>query len=133
MDPNLAARYESHLWEQVFQVIGFLLITYVPLQTAAIWAVKHPIARLAAGLPILPMLPVIITGIQPNTHRDGSLFGILLMMVFVPSMLYLAIFLFSGLASRAAKTNSPEPVVKPESDAGGHGPDTTVEESEKNE
>ena len=48
-------------------------------------------------------------------------------------MLYLAVFLFAGLASRAAKANSPEPVVKPESDAGGQGPDTIVEESERNE
>jgi hypothetical protein len=119
MDPNLAARYKAHLWEQVFQVIGFLLVTYVPLQAAAIWAVKHPAARIAAGLPILPMLPVIITGLQPNTHRDGSLYGILLMIVFAPSMLYLAVFLFAGLASRASKTAGSTPVVTPESNAGG--------------
>ena len=49
------------------------------------------------------------------------------------AMLYLAVFLVEGFASRAEKTNSSEPVVKPESDAGAHGPDTIVEKSEKNE
>lgn len=119
MDQNLAARYEAHLWEQVFQVIGFLLVTYVPLQAAAIWAVKHPAARLAAGLPIIPMLPVIITGMQPKTHRNGSLYGILLMMVFVPAMLYLAVFLVSGLANRSAKKSEPNPDATPQNDAHG--------------
>ena len=119
MDPDLAARYQAHLWEHVFQVIGFLLITYVPLQAAAIWAVKHPAWRIAAGLPILPMLPVIILGIQPNTHRDGSLYGMLLMIVYAPAMLYLAAFLFVALANRASKTSSSKPVVKPGSNAGG--------------
>ena len=119
MDPNLAARYEAHLWEHVFQVIGFLLITYVPLQAAAIWAVKQPAARIAAGLPIIPMLPVIFTGVQPNTHRDGSLYGILLMIVYAPTMLYLAIFLCVGLANRASNTTSPKLVEMPESNADG--------------
>ncbi len=114
MDPNQVARYEAHLWEQVFQVMGFLLITYVPLQAAAIWAVKHPAARFAAGLPIVPMLPVIITGIQPNSHRDGSLYGMLLMIVFVPAMLYLVLFLIAGLANRATKSTGPKPDVTPE-------------------
>jgi hypothetical protein len=133
VDPNLTARYESHLWEQVFQVMGFLLVTYIPLQSAAIWAVKHPIARLAAGLPMLPMLPVIVSGMQPNTHRDGSLYGILLMMVFAPSMIYLTIFLFSGLAIRAAKTNSPDSIAKLESKDIGQHADIIVAGSEKNE
>ena len=115
----MAARYEAHLWEQVFQVIGLLLITYVPLQAAAIWAVKHPAARIAAGLSIIPMLPVIFTGVQPNTHRDGSLYGILLMIVYVPTMLYLAVFLCVGLANRASKTTSPKLVEIPESKTDG--------------
>ena len=113
MDHDLAARYQAHLWEQVFQVIGFLLITYVPLQAAAIWAVRHPLGRLAAGLPMLAMLPVIISGMQPNTHRDGSLYGILLMIVYVPVMISLAIALFAGLASRAAKQSEPDSMAKP--------------------
>jgi hypothetical protein len=122
MGQDLAVRYEAHLWEQVFQVIGFMLITYVPLQAAAIWAVKHPFARIAAALPILPMLPVIISGIQPNTHRDGSLYGILLMIVYVPAMLYLGTFLIVGLAIRATQTTSPSSVVKPEGNAVVHDP-----------
>lgn len=112
MDQNLAARYQAHLWEQVFQVIGLLLITYVPLQSAAIWAVRHPLGRIVAGLPMLVMLPVIFLGMQPNTHRDGSLYGILLMIVYVPVMITLAIFLVGGLASRAATTTSPSPGVE---------------------
>ncbi len=98
---------------------AFLLLTYVPLQIAAIWAVQHPAARIAAGLPIVPMFPVMITGLQPQTHRDGSLYGLLLMMVYVPAMLYLAAFLLSGLASRGAKANGPKPAAAPPSATGG--------------
>lgn len=116
MDHDLAARYQAHLWEQVFQISGFLLITYVPLQAAAIWAMKRPMWRIAAGLPVLPMLPVIILGMQPNTHRDGSLYGLLLMMVYGPVMVYLAIVLVVGLASRAANKNDPATMAKPSSD-----------------
>lgn len=119
MDPSMAARYEAHLWGQVFQVLGLLLVTYVPLQGAAIWAVKHPAARIGAGLPIVPMLPVIISGAQPNTHRDGSLYGMLLLFVCVPAMLYLAVFLVAGLASRAATTSSPQSVETPPNNGDG--------------
>ncbi len=44
MDP---ARYETHLWSQMIQTMGFLLITYLPLQIGSILIVNHPLARFA--------------------------------------------------------------------------------------
>lgn len=116
MDPDLAARYQARLGQEAFEIGCFLLFTYVPLQAAAIWSMRHTIARIAAGLPILPMLPVIISGVQPNTHRDGSLYGILLMGAYGPAMVYLAIFLVVGLAFRAARAKGQTPVVAASSD-----------------
>jgi len=113
---------------QMYSTLGPVLATYIPLQAAAIWAVRHPITRLAAALRILKMLPVIIGGTKPSSYQDGSLYGIALMMIYAAAMSYLAIFLFSGLGFRfmsgRAKTSSvngiPEPRVKKENNAPSH-------------
>ncbi|MEQ1824752.1 MAG: hypothetical protein ABL921_02355 [Pirellula sp.] len=94
----------------------FVFITYVPLQVAAVWAVKHPIARLAALLPIVPMIRVILVGMQPYAYNGGSLYGIMLMFVQVPAMLYLATFILAGLTRRYL-TSKPKPEVEPEDKA----------------
>jgi hypothetical protein len=85
---------------QMYFTLVPVLVTYIPLQLAAIWAVRHPITRLAAALPMLKMLPVIIGGTKAYSYQDGSLYGIVLTMIFTVSMCDLAIFLFSGLAFR---------------------------------
>ena len=97
------AQYEAHLWTQMFQTMGLLLIIYLPLQIGAVLTVRHWLARLAAGLPIVLMLPFIVTGFQTKTYEDGSLYGIGLMVVSVPVMAYLSAFFFAGLAARSAK------------------------------
>ena len=102
MDP---ARYETHLWTQMTQTMGLLLIAYLPLQIGAILIVRHWLARLAAGLPIVLMLPVMITGFQTKTYEDGSLFGIGLIVISAPVMFYLAVFVCAGLAFRSAIPN----------------------------
>lgn len=105
MDP---ARDEIHLWTQMLQAMGFLLITYLPLQIGAILIVRHWLARLAAGLPIVLMLPVIMTGFQTKTYEDGSLFGIGLIVISAPVMFYLAVVVCAGLAFRSANANKSE-------------------------
>ena len=79
----------------------FVVVTHVPLQVASVWAVKHPVARIAALLPLIPTLRVTIRGMQPDAYRDGSLYAIMLGFVMVPTMAYLMIFLFMGLAWRS--------------------------------
>lgn len=108
MDPELAAREQALLMDQMIRTMGLLLITYLPLQFGAIASVRHWLARLAAGLPILLMLPFMITGFQTKTYEDGSLFGIGLIVVSVPVMIYLALFVIAGLASRAANKKTLE-------------------------
>lgn len=102
------AQYEAHLWTQMIQTMGFLLIVYLPLQIGAILLVRHWLARLAAGLPIVLMLPVMITGFQTKTYADGSLFGLGLIVISVPVMVYLAAFFFGGLAVRSANAKKSE-------------------------
>jgi hypothetical protein len=99
MDP---AQYEAHLWGQMIKTMGLLIITYLPLQIGAILVVRHWAARLAAGLPIILMLPVTFRGFNTNTYQDGSLFGIGLLVVTVPVIFYLAVFLLAGLSIRSA-------------------------------
>lgn len=79
----------------------FVVATYVPLQVATVRAVKHPEARIAALLPLIPMLRVTIRGMQPDAYYDGGSYAIMLGFVMAPTMLYLTIFLFTGLAWRS--------------------------------
>jgi hypothetical protein len=100
MTPLLAAKFTLDEWSDMVRLMTFVFITYVPLQAAAVWAVKHPIARLAALLPIVPMIRVILVGMQPHVYDGGSLYGIMLMFVQVPSMVYLGIFVLAGVTYR---------------------------------
>lgn len=102
MDP---AQYEAHLWGQMMKTMGLLIIAYLPLQTGSILIVRHWAARLAAGLPIILMLPMMFNGFQTDTYQDGSLFGIGLLVVTVPVMFYLAVIFFAGLSIRSANAN----------------------------
>ena len=102
MDP---AQYEAHFWWQMIKTMSLLIITYLPLQIGSILIVKHWATRLAAGLPILLMLPMMFRGFQTDTYQDGSLFGIGLLVVTVPVMFYLAVFFFAGLSIRSANAN----------------------------
>lgn len=108
MNMYLAILAQTQLGERAFETIALLLFTYVPLQAAAIWLMKRPVWRIVAGLPLLPMLPVAISGAQPGTYRDGSLFGILLMAAYLPAMVYVGIFVIAGLIRRARDSVSTE-------------------------
>ena len=109
MDP---AQYEAQLWDLMFRTMRFMLVTYVPLQVAAIVMMKRLPWRIVAALPLIPMLPVIYAGMDRDAYRDGSLYGLVFYFPYAPVMLYLAIVFFAGLASRAAKANKSDTVEK---------------------
>lgn len=111
MNLDFAAQNQAHVRDHMIQTMGWLLITYLPLQIGAIASVRHWLARLAAGLPIILMLPFVIKGFQPKTYRNDVFFEIGLIVVSVPAMIYLALFVVTGLAGRAAnkKTLESEP------------------------
>lgn len=92
-------------------LFNHVLFPYGSMQVAAVWAVKHPVARMAALLPIIPMWRVIMIGMQPAAWGGGSLYGIIIMFVQWPCMVYLGIFVLVGLAFRIAKYE-PEPETK---------------------
>lgn len=101
MDP---AQYEAHLGDMMFRTMRFMLVTYVPLQVAAIVMMKRLPWRIVAALPLIPMLPVIYAGMDRDAYRDGSLYGLVFYFPYAPVMVYLAFFCFAGLA-RSAKAN----------------------------
>lgn len=90
MTPLLAAYFT--------QLFSYVVFPYVSLQVAAVWAVKHPVARMASLLPIFPMWRVIMIGMEPD--RGGNLHGIIIMIVLWPCMVYLGIFVLVGVMCR---------------------------------
>lgn len=89
MDP---AQYEAQLWDLMFRTMRFMLVTYVPLQVAAIVIMKRLTWRIVAALPLIPMLPVIYAGMNRDAYRDGSLYGLVFYFPYAPVMVYLAFF-----------------------------------------
>jgi hypothetical protein len=68
--------------------VGFLGITYVPLQCVVLWKCRGA-ARVAAALPLLFMVPMIIAGLQPSAYHSGSLYGMFFICPYLPAMIYL--------------------------------------------
>jgi hypothetical protein len=77
MDP---ASYEAYLMHRAFQYTVFFLLTYGSLQVVAFIFCKGWL-RAVAALPLIVMVPIIIAGANPDSHRDGSLYGLV---VYVP-------------------------------------------------
>ena len=69
-------------------IVGFLGITYVPLQCVVLWKCRGA-ARVAAALPLLFMVPMIIAGLQPSSYHSGSLYGMFFFCPYLPAMIYL--------------------------------------------
>jgi len=92
------------------QMMSFPLITYVPLQVAAILMMQHWSLRIAAAFPLIPMLPVIYTGFDPDSYGNGSLYGVGLYFVYIPAMVYLAIFCLIRFAITLVQENRASPV-----------------------
>lgn len=80
---------ETWIWHRMIRHVGFLLVTYFPLQTFALWRQRRgfPIATAA---PLIVMVPMIAGACTPGAYRDGSLFGMNYIFFYLPSMLYLA-------------------------------------------
>ncbi len=119
MTPLLAAYFS--------QLFTYVLFPYGSLQVAAVWAVKHPVARMAALLPIFPMCAVIMGGMQSDR---GNLYGIIIMFALWPCMVYLGIFVLVGLACRIAKYK-PEPEAKPDAEDKSHTSSSTASGDER--
>ena len=97
-----AASYEAHLVRTASRVTAFLLLTYGPLQMAALVCCKRWLCA-AAALPLIVMVPIIISGADPNSHRDGSLYGLFIYFPYLPVMFYLAAILGVGIFARKGK------------------------------
>ena len=93
MDP---ASYEAHLAQRAFQYTGFFLLTYGSLQVAAL-VFCNGWLRAVAALPLIVMVPVIIAGANPNNHGNGSLYGLVIYVPYLPVMIYLAVVLGVGI------------------------------------
>jgi hypothetical protein len=93
MDP---ASYETHLVQTAFQYTRFFLLTYGSLQVAAIVFCKGWL-RAVAVLPLIVMVPIIISGANPRSHADGSLYGLVMYVPYLPVMIYLAVILGAGI------------------------------------
>ena len=105
MTPLLAAYFTP--------LFSYVVFPYVSLQVAAVWAVKHPAARIASLLPTFPMWRVITIGMGPE--GGGNMSYIIITIVQWPCMVYLGIFVLVGLACRSAKYE-PEPETKPDTE-----------------
>ena len=97
--------HETLIADTMSETMGFPLITYVPLQLVAIVMMKHWVSRIAAALPLVPMVPVIYAGFDPDSYGHGSLYGVGLYFVYVPSMVYLAIFCLVRFAITLVQEN----------------------------
>ncbi len=87
-----AASYEAHLVQTAFRITAFFLLTYGSLQVAAIVCCKRWL-RAAAALPLIVTVPIIIVGANPNSHGDGSLYGLVIYFPYLPVMIYLVAIL----------------------------------------
>ena len=79
---------EPWMWKQMLWTVGLLGITYVPLQCVVLWKCRGA-ARVAAALPLLFMVPMIIAGLQPSAYHSGSLYGMFFICPYLPAMIYL--------------------------------------------
>ena len=107
---------ETFIRDAMFRTMGLPLITYVPLQVAAILIMKHWGWRIAAALPLIPMVPVIYAGFDPDAYGHGSLYGVGLYLVYIHAMVYLAIFCLVGLVNWIIRANRQNSATSTEND-----------------
>ncbi len=79
---------EAGIWKDMLWTVGFLCVTYLPLQFIALRTCRGA-ARITAALPLLVMVPMIICGLQPSNFRDGSLYKLGFFCPYLPAMVYL--------------------------------------------
>lgn len=79
---------EPWIWNRMLWTVGFLCVTYLPVQFFALWKLRGG-RRAMAALPLLFMVPMIVAGLQPAAYRDGSLYGMYFLCPYLPAMVYL--------------------------------------------
>lgn len=81
--------------QELLWTVAFLGITYIPLQCIAIWKCRG-VMRVAAGLPLLVMIPMFVGAVQPLNYDTGSLYGMFFVCPYLPAMLYLIAVSLAG-------------------------------------
>lgn len=76
------------LWWRAIKAVAFLCLTYLPLQALAIYRQKGWPSKIVAGMPLVFMLPVIAGYFTKRAWQDGSLHGMSVFCLYVPSMIW---------------------------------------------
>lgn len=82
-------------WNELLWALGFLSITYLPLQAAAIWKCRGG-ARVAAALPLLVLVPMWFGDSQPLDFHIGSQTATYFVCPYLPAMIYLIVVSLVG-------------------------------------
>ena len=80
------------IWNDMAMTLIALCATYLPLQAFALWR-RRGATRLAAAMPLLVMIPLIIAGLLPSNYEDGSLYKLGFFCPYLPVMIYLVMIL----------------------------------------
>ena len=83
-------------WSETLWALGFLSITYLPLQVAALWNCRGG-ARVAAALPLIVMVPMWFGDFQPLDFDLGSRIAMYFVCPYLPAMAYLIVLSFVGI------------------------------------
>ena len=82
-------------WNEMLWALGFLSITYLPLQGAALWKCRGG-ARVAAALPLFAMVPMWFGDFQPLDFHLGSRTAMYFVCPYFPAMIYLIVVSLVG-------------------------------------
>ncbi len=86
---------DSWDWNEILWTLGFLGITYLPLQCVALWKCRGG-ARVAAALPLLVMVPMWFSDFQPLDFDLGSRTAMYFVCPYLPAMIYLTVVSLVG-------------------------------------
>ena len=76
------------LWWRAINAVAVWCVTYLPLQALAIYRQKGWASKIVAGMPLVFMLPVLAAYFTKKVWQDGSLHGMGVLCLYVPSMVW---------------------------------------------
>ena len=74
-------------WNETLWALGFLGITYMPLQCVALWKCRGG-ARVAAALPLFVMSAMLVFDFQPLDYDIGSRTAMYFVCPYLPAMIF---------------------------------------------
>ena len=80
-------------WNETLWALGFLGITYMPLQCVALWKCRGG-ARVAAAFPLLVMSAMLVFDFQPLDYDIGSRTAMYFVCPYLPAMIFLIVLSF---------------------------------------